>query len=496
MLGTPYLMPSFFYPIFFAFVPLFLLEEKTKTHPNSYLLFNYSFLSFLIWNSLAYWWVSKAHLTGVFFIILLNSMVQATIFWLCSYSRKQLKIKLLLPLLIIWLGFEYFHTIWDLAWPWLNLGQSLAAAPKWIQWYEFTGTRGGSLWILLINYLFFKIFLNQKNFRYGTIILLLLIYLLPLLSSQIQWESKEENQEQRTYLAYQPNLDPYTEKFNPKNEQIHFQDFLHTIDSVFQNKHFDYVVGPETLVLESIDENKPKSSGYFNSLQTFQQKYPDTKLLIGVHSHRTVQKKKENYNSAMLLTKDTVLFYHKNKLVPLFERIPFHKYLSFLEDYSLEIGGYNGTYSSENHTNSFSVNDSISILPIVCFESIFGDYNARRLQKNKGFACMLTNDGWWKNTLGYYYHFNFSRIRAIEIRRHYLRVANNGISAQINSKGKVITSTKWWTKTVMEGKIPLLKGKTFYAEHGDYIGRIGLFFAILLLIFVKISSHTQRNILR
>jgi len=155
MLGTPYLMPSFFYPIFFAFVPLFLLEEKTKAHPNSYLLFNYSFLSFLIWNSLAYWWVSKAHLTGVFFIILLNSMVQATIFWLCSYSRKQLKTKLLFPLLIVWLGFEYFHTIWDLAWPWLNLGQSLAAAPKWIQWYEFTGTRGGSLWILLINYLFF-----------------------------------------------------------------------------------------------------------------------------------------------------------------------------------------------------------------------------------------------------------------------------------------------------------------------------------------------------
>jgi apolipoprotein N-acyltransferase len=47
------------------------------------------------------------------------------------------------------MGYEHFHLSWDLAWPWLNLGNALATAPQLIQWYEFIGVRGGTLWIIL-----------------------------------------------------------------------------------------------------------------------------------------------------------------------------------------------------------------------------------------------------------------------------------------------------------------------------------------------------------
>jgi apolipoprotein N-acyltransferase len=122
-------------------------------------------------------------------------------------------------------------------------------------------------------------------------------------------------------------------------------------------------------------------------------------------------------------------------------------------------------------------------LPIVCFESIFGPYCARNLPKEKGFICMITNDGWWKNTPGYLHHFNFSPVRAIENRRDFVRVANTGISALINAKGMVMARTPWWKKTTLKGKIHLRRGQTFFARHGDYLGRISLILGGFLVLY-------------
>ncbi|WP_461639748.1 apolipoprotein N-acyltransferase [Labilibaculum euxinus] len=489
LLGMPFCIPQLFPLIFFAWIPLLWLEEKTINHHNPYTLFNYAFLSFLVWNILAYWWVGKAQITGVILIILINSLLLALIFWLISRSRKHLKISILFPFLLIWLGFEYFDTWWDLAWPWLNLGNAFASAPKWIQWYDITGTRGGSLWVILINLGFFSLIKNQKkNIAFRSIGMFLLIGI-PLLYSIFLYHQKENGIGTKSFALIQPNLDPYNEKFVPENEEKHFADFMTTADSVCGIHHPDFLLAPETVILKYIDENNPRQSYNYLRLLDLKKTYPKTKILIGTHS----KIESESFNSALFLT-DTIRpqFYHKTKLVPLFERVPFDKYLSFLKDYSIEIGGYQGTYSSRNDIDYF-LSDSIALVPVVCFESIFGDYCAQRVPEIPGFLCMITNDGWWKTTPGYKHHFNFSRLRAIETRRDYIRVANNGISAYINSKGTIIAKSTWWKKEVLTGRLKLRENKTFYSEHGDFIGRVCLFIATLLLIFVKIRIATQSN---
>ncbi|WP_321299710.1 apolipoprotein N-acyltransferase [Marinifilum fragile] len=488
LLGIPFCIPSLFFLILFAWIPLLFLEEKLKEYHNPYLLFNYTFLSFTVWNIMAYWWVAQAHILGVILIILINSMLLALIFWLISKTRQSLHISILLPFIIIWLGFEYFHTQWDLAWPWLNLGNAFASAPSWIQWYEFTGTRGGGLWVILINFCIFEIIRREQDFRYSQIFILLILFGIPLLYSSVGNNIKPENTSaNRTFALIQPNLDPYTEKFVPENEKKNFNDFIILADSICNVDAPDFLFGPETLILQSIDEKNPNTSEYYQQLSALKEKYPKTNFLIGVHSKTD----DESFNSALLIGDSVPQFYHKTKLVPMFERIPFDKYLGFLNKYSLEIGGYNGTYSSRNETDYF-LSDSTAIVPVVCFESIFGDYCAKRIPESNGFICMITNDGWWKNTPGYLHHFNFSRIRAIETRRDYIRIANNGISAHINSKGTIIAKTSWWNKTILNGNLSLLSERTFYSEHGDYIGRTCLFFALLLLIFVKIRTYTLR----
>ncbi|MCD6297020.1 MAG: hypothetical protein J7M30_07690, partial [Deltaproteobacteria bacterium] len=156
LLGLPWSVSPLFFLIFIAWVPLLLLEEEARHHANPYAIFNYAFVSFLLWNILGTWWITQAQFVGAILIMLANSLVQALVFWSISRVRTSLNIPLLFPFLIIWMGYEHFHEIWDLAWPWLNLGNALSTAPKLIQWVEYTGVRGGTLWIILTNFAIFR----------------------------------------------------------------------------------------------------------------------------------------------------------------------------------------------------------------------------------------------------------------------------------------------------------------------------------------------------
>ena len=505
LLGLPWSVPDLFLVVFIAWLPLLWVEEQLRHQANPYAVFNYALVSFLLWNIIGTWWIVQAHVVGAILIICANALVQALVFWLASRIRCILKIPFAIPFLTIWMGYEHFHLAWDLAWPWLNLGNALATAPRLIQWFEFTGVRGGSLWIILTNLAAFKVVTTCRRTSPGSLVALctatLMLLLVPAGGSYLIFKSFQEPAETVNIALIQPNLDPYTEKFDPQNYARHLEDFYETAATLIDD-NTQYLFGPETLIVEQIDERNPSSSTYYRQLLAFRKKYPGLNILLGVHSYRKLDSASilpgsrfdreknffyEAFNTALFLPAGSAAapqFYHKTKLVPLFERMPFVQYLGFLGKYSLELGGYSGTYSNRQASPIFKwPQASIGILPIICYESIFGPYCARNLPEEKGFICMMTNDGWWKNTPGYRHHFNFSPVRAIENRRDFVRVANTGISALIDARGIVLARTPWWEKATLKGAVHLRGGKTFFARHGDYLGRISVFGGILLALY-------------
>ncbi len=505
LLGIPWVIPVFFFLIFIAWVPLFQLEADIHDHPdnrNPYALFNLAFAGFLLWNILGSWWIVQAQWLGAICIILANALLQALVFWSASRVRTIVKIPLFFPFLFIWMGYEYFHNIWDLAWPWFNLGNALVTAPGLIQWVEFTGVRGGSLWIILTNFAVFKAYGICQKRGAGSMALVgvgifLLLWVPSFLSYQLYRNFQEEGETVKIALI-QPNLDPYTEKFVPEKQARHLEEFFRVAETLC-NDETRYLLGPETFIVQRIDEENPLASPYYRQLMDFREKHPRLNCLLGIHSYRKLgrdvppgsrfDREKgfyyEAFNTALFLVPGAApQFYHKTKLVPIFERMPFVQYVGFLGRFSLELGGYNGAYSDRQASSHFELSDgSTSILPIVCFESVFGPYCAQNLTEQKGFICMITNDGWWKNTPGYQHHFNFSPIRAIECRRDLVRVANTGISALIDAKGMVTAQTPWWQKATLTGEVRLRRGLTFFARHGDWLGRISLGLGILLILW-------------
>ncbi len=512
LLGLPWSVSPLFFIIFTAWVPLLLLEEETRNHPNRYTLFNYAFVSFLLWNILGSWWITQAQWLGAILIMLANSLLQALVFWSISRVRKGLNIPLLFPFLIIWMGYEHFHESWDLAWPWLNLGNALATAPKLIQWFEYTGARGGTLWIILTNFAIFKMVGTFRKKGLGALfpmgVVTALLALIPALVSYQMFAHFREEGETVTVALIQPNLDPYTEKFVPERQAQHLEEFFRIAESIC-DEETDYLLGPETLIVEQIDERNPSASPQYRQLLDFQAKYPELNCLVGVHSYQRAGENVppgsrfnreegffyEAFNTALFVAPGSEpQFYHKTKLVPLFERMPFVQYLGFLGKYSLELGGYTGTYSLRQETRAFvSPEHPAAILPIVCFESAFGSYCARNLPESKSFICMITNDGWWKNTPGYRHHYHFSPVRAIECRRDLVRVANTGISAFIDARGMVMARTPWWEKATLKGRVHLREGRTFFARHGDFLGSTSMLWGGLLIVCVEVGNAISRR---
>ena len=96
------------------------------------------------------------------FAILVNSLLMTIVFSFYKIVSQKINSKLsLLFLVSLWISFEKFHLNWDFSWPWLNLGNVFSEKTSWIQWYEYTGSFGGTLWVLAIN-IFIYLLIDSK----------------------------------------------------------------------------------------------------------------------------------------------------------------------------------------------------------------------------------------------------------------------------------------------------------------------------------------------
>ena len=139
--------------LFFAFIPLFFVEDIiSKSRKKSRkLVFISAYTVFFVWNLTSTWWVSNSTLWGGAAAVILNSLFYALLFTFFHSIKKKINNNSVYFLfLVFWLAWEYFYINGEISWVWLVLGNGFANNTSWIQWYEYTGTLGGSLWVLLV----------------------------------------------------------------------------------------------------------------------------------------------------------------------------------------------------------------------------------------------------------------------------------------------------------------------------------------------------------
>ncbi len=508
--------------LFIAWVPLLFVEDYlTRNHEQfrSDSMFLFSWLTFLIWNLLTTYWIWRTTIGGAVFTFVVNSMVMAVTFSLAHMVHRTLGDKFgYIAFPVIWTAYEHLNLNLQINFPWLLLGNGFAKDIQLIQWYEYTGVLGGTFWVLSINLLIFLLIKNYlrndmlRNKKFELILLTLLI-VIPIGWSVIRYHTVQEKGKTVEMVIVQPNIDPYNVKFSPGSFDMQLTTILHLADSLVTDST-DYVVAPETALIDGIVENTPLSSKSIRRIRAFVREHPRVKFITGANTWvvypegprptLTARKKKDGtwkdvFNTAIQIdTTSIIQFYHKSKLVTGTEMIPYSKLVRpILGDFFIDLGGGFGGYGTQKERTPLVSPDSIyRVGVVICYESIFGEYVTGYVKEGANLLFVITNDGWWGNTPGYHQHRTYASLRAIETRRSIARSANTGISCFIDQKGKASQLTEWWTPDAIRGTIRTNDKITFYTRHGDYFGRVSDFFAIILIFYVIARRLMERKKLK
>ncbi|MFN0219397.1 MAG: apolipoprotein N-acyltransferase [Hyphomicrobium sp.] len=194
-----------------------------------------------------------------------------------------------------------------------------------------------------------------------------------------------------------------------------------------------------------------------------------------------------SYNSVIVLdhTARPIALYDKIHLVPFGEYLPFDSLLS-------AIGLKKLTHGLGAFTEGTIPRPILSIpgLPrsaaLICYEALFPGAIVQGAERPR-LLINVTNDGWFGDSTGPRQHFHQARVRAVEEGAPLIRAANNGISAIVDRRGRVLQSLGMNVRGVIDSPLPKDSRSTPYARFGDKI------LAIVLTIMAAIALVIGRD---
>lgn len=508
--------------LFVGFIPLFILFKKIKTEELNYHSWFFVFNAFVIWNILTTYWVANASFVPGIVAIGLNSFFM-TIPWIGAIRiGKRLPKWRWISFMVFWLCFEWIHLNWEMSWPWLTLGNAWAALPQCIQWYEYTGVFGGSFWVLGVNVLLYYLFFDSNQFTFNIIwirqklfsklgVTSLIVIILPFIVSMFLWFNFKETGTTVEVGVVQPNYEPHYEKFKIPEDQQLFQ--IEKLAAAAVTPNTKFVIFPETSFGEVggvIRKNNINQDPRIIRLFDFMIAHYNVPIVAGITSLNDIPADQlptkfsrayrdsdppqyyEIENAAIILKdkNEPIPLYRKSKLVPGAEIFPYKNILPFLKPLVDQLGGTTAGLATQEKRMVFESN-KLKIAPVICYESIYGQFVRDYIKLGAQAIFIMTNDGWWDDTPGYKQHLAFGALRAIEFRKPVIRSANTGISCFINALGQVSHATKYGKEAGFYANCTFSDAKTIYAYTGDWIAYLALILGVTMILYSFFLRFTK-----
>lgn len=489
-----------------GFVPLLWISASYDAGRKSWWrVFFWALLTFVGWNLSTVWWIWNATPVGPVAATLVSSFWNMVAFMgFHTVSKKGPKSLAYTLLVAGWIATEYWYTVGDFSWPWLILGNGFSHDVRLVQWYEYTGVFGGSLWVLLSNILIFEALCRRTR---GGWVRAALAVIVPMLLSPAIYFRTENPDETVRVTALQPNVDCY-EKFAGSDEWQE-QNLLDLLSGVPADA--DFVLAPETALTRHLDETRlsdyPHLKPFSDTLRLYA---PNSLLVTGANTlryylpgNRTETARHygniwyDHFNSAVAIDTTGVHpeVYHKGRLVIGVENTPTWVFqaMKFLV---IDLGGVLGQIGIGQERLVYTSPSGVKGGPVICYEGLYGDFFGDFVRKGAEVMFIISNDGWWGDTPGYEHLFSISRLRAVEHRRAIARSANTGRSGFIDCRGDVVGSTLGWEERgVITHDLPLNREETFYTRHGDLLGRVAqLVMGLSWLYYIAYRTRRKNHL--
>lgn len=236
----------------------------------------------------------------------------------------------------------------------------------------------------------------------------------------------------------------------------------------------DLIATPETALPVFLNQIPP---GVMQRLEAFSQ-ITNSHVLIGV---ATMDADARGFNSAIDIAPagDFIQRIDKVDLMPFGEYTPwgfswFSKTLNIpLKDLSAGAEGQ----------RPFEVNGQ-KIGVMICQEDLLGRA-ALRWMPSANLLLDITNLAWFDGTLAIGQRIQIARMRALEVGRPILRVANTGVTAAIDAQGNLLQALPIGTRAALSGKVQPVEGSTPF----DLWGELPQVAALIVISAVLATKH-------
>lgn len=395
-----------------------------------------------------------------------------------------------------WTLFEAFHHYWDLAWPWLSLGNAYAGIPQSVQFYALTGVFGGTFLTAWAAGLIALTVLEKRAFE-----LKILAPMLPFVLSMLWFPFITQAVSEKTIrvAVAQPNHDSYLPNSGFADASGPANALIELTETLLQNDRADVMLWPEngidamtyagvrSVMIERLRDLVKATGTPLITGSTYYEPYKSTPAFITRASPSGTAY--DIFNAAIQVDSTGVSrVYKKHHLVPIVERFPFAGFLLKPIASIVDVAPLLG-FGIGRELVIFDVHGD-SFPAFVCYDSVFPQSVRETVRMGAGFIAVITNDGWWGHSSGHIQHFAYARLRAIETGRYVVRSANNGISGVIAPDGSDVRRTRYWEKHGFVTDIPVLTKRTFFVKYGFWI--LWLCGALVVLSGIRIAAGFAR----
>ena len=239
-----------------------------------------------------------------------------------------------------------------------------------------------------------------------------------------------------------------------------------------KNLDSDLIIWPETAITYLYHQVKPYLSQFDQAL-----KETNTSLITGMPVFNQIAGKpagQGNFYNGVWAFGDGFGLYHKQKLVPFGEYIPFQDFLGPVFD----IFGQPMTSFRKGESNQPNLQvGEWAISSFICYEIVYPEL-VRGMFRDSDILLTISNDGWFGESIGPLQHLQIAQFRAKESGRYLIRATNTGVTAIMNEKGDIISQLPQFTRASLTEEVKLLEGLTPYVQYGNLI-----LFSLLFSLF-------------
>lgn len=256
-----------------------------------------------------------------------------------------------------------------------------------------------------------------------------------------------------------------------------------------KGKNLDLIVWPESA---TPFVSYQKSLFFQQEMQRLNQNAPIPIILNDIlYGEPPLQEKAYSNMFLLLPTGQIKESYQKVFLLPFGEYMPLGDVFPFLKEAFPEVSDF----SSGSRYVLFPI-EKANILPAICYEIISSGFIQsfyQKTQKKANLIVNITNDTWFGKSIETYQHLELGRWRAVELRIPIVRAVNSGVSALIDSAGRIYGKTQLFTKQKVVYEVPIVKSSpTIYSYLGDRF-LYGLLFFLGLVIFMREKQNLLRR---